>query len=80
VSRVIQIRDVPDDVHEALSAAASARGQSLSGYMRSEIEQLARRAQSVRHNAEVIRRAKAEVAGDLSRLDILAAIQEARGE
>jgi plasmid stability protein len=80
MSRVIHIRDVPDDVHEALTAAASARGQSLSAYMRTEIEQLARRARSVEHNAEVVRRAKAEIAADVPREAILAAIRESRGE
>ena len=33
VSRVIQIRDVPDDVHDALVEAAEAQGLSLTRYM-----------------------------------------------
>jgi plasmid stability protein len=38
----IQIRDVPDDVHATMRARAAAAGMSLSDYLRSEIEALAR--------------------------------------
>jgi hypothetical protein len=80
VSRVIQIRDVPDDVHEELRAAAEARGQSLTRYALAALEDAARRQRSVAHNAEVIRRAKAEIGADVSREAILEAVREARGE
>src|SRR3954454_3909524 len=65
VSRVIQIRDVPDDVHEELRAAAEARGQSLTRYALAALEDAVRRQRSVAHNAEVIRRAKAEIGADV---------------
>src|SRR3712207_1038747 len=80
VSRVIQIRDVPDDVHEALRAAAEARGQSLTRYALAALEDAVRRQRSVAHNAEVIRRAKAEIDADVSREAILEALREVRGE
>jgi hypothetical protein len=80
VGRVIQIRDVPDDVHEALRAAAKARGQSLTKFALAELEQAARRSQSAQRNAEVIRRAKTEIGADVPREAILAAIRESRGE
>ena len=80
VSRVIQIRDVPDDVHEELRAAAEARGQSLTRYALAALEDAARRQRSVAHNAEVIRRAKAEIGADVPREAILQAVREARGE
>ena len=77
---MIQIRDVPDDVHEALQAAARARGQSLTKFVLAELEQLARRSRSVQRNAEVIARAQAGVGGTVSREEILAAVRESRGE
>jgi hypothetical protein len=80
VSRVIQIRDVPDDVHEELRAAAEARGQSLTRYALAALEDAVRRQRSVAHNAEVIRRAKAEIGADVPREAILEAVHEARGE
>lgn len=42
--RVGQIRDVPDDVHDALRDAAEARGLSLTKYMLGEVERLAKEA------------------------------------
>jgi len=38
---LIQIRDVPDDVHRTLKARAAQRGTSLSEYLRSELERVA---------------------------------------
>ena len=80
VSRVIQIRDVPDDVHEELRAAAEARGQSLTRFALAALEEAVRRQRSVAHNSEVIRRAKAEIAAEVPREAILDALREARGE
>ena len=80
VSRVIQIRDVPDDVHEELRAAAEARGQSLTRYVLAALEDAVRRQRSIAHNAEVIRRAKAEIGAEVPREAILGALREARGE
>lgn len=34
MSKLIQIRDVPDDVHARLKARAAAQGESLNAYMR----------------------------------------------
>ena len=80
VSRVIQIRDVPDDMHEELRAAAEARGQSLTRYALAALEEAVRRHRSVAHNAEVIRRAKAEIAAEVPREAILEALRDVRGE
>ena len=80
VPRVIQIRDVPDDVHEELRAAAEARGQSLTRFALAALEEAVRRQRSVAHNSEVIRRAKAEIAAEVPREAILEALREARGE
>jgi plasmid stability protein len=39
----IQIRDIPDDIHEALQKRARAAGQSLQSYMREQVVELERR-------------------------------------
>ena len=38
---LIQIRDVPENVHRTLKARAAQRGTSLSEYLRSELERVA---------------------------------------
>lgn len=43
MARIIQVRDVPDDVHEALAARARAQGMSLSEYLRGELARMAAR-------------------------------------
>jgi antitoxin FitA len=39
---LIQIRDVPDDVHRTLKARAAAQGTSLSDYVLNEVMRVAR--------------------------------------
>ena len=79
MSRVIQIRDVPDDVHKALTDAAEAEGLSLTRFMLRELEHLAKRAEVVHANATVIRQTQAKVRGHVARGDILTALHEGRG-
>jgi plasmid stability protein len=40
---MIQVRHVPDDVHRRLKARAAASGQTLTDYLRIEIERLLER-------------------------------------
>lgn len=80
MSKVIHIRDVPDDVHDALSKAAQEQGLSLTRYMHRELEHLAKRDQAVRENTAIIRRTQAEVAGASDRATILAVLHEGRGD
>lgn len=80
MSRVIQIRDVPDEVHDALFEAAKSEGLSLTRYMLRELEHLAKRAQMVHNNADVIRETQARVRGRAGRDLILTALREGRGE
>ncbi len=61
MSKVIQIRNVPDNVHDLLIKAATSRGLSLTRYIRHELERLAKQAQLVQANAEIIRRTQAAV-------------------
>lgn len=43
MGRAIQIRDVPEDVHQTLRARAAAAGMSLSDYLLKEVTRLADR-------------------------------------
>lgn len=80
MSKVLQIRDVPDDVHDALAEAARARGLSLTRYMLHELEHLAKRAQVVHDNADVIRRTQSQVQGQPGRDTIMSVLHEGRGD
>ncbi len=78
--KVVQIRDVPDEVHNALAEAAQAQGLSLTKYVLRELEHLAQRPQVVRHNATTIRQTQQKVQGRPGREMILAVLHEGRGE
>jgi len=80
MSRVLQVRGLPDDVHDALQREAAARGQSLTRFVLTELEQLAGRAEVTRANAAEIKRIQAEVGAPTGRAEILTAIREGRGE
>jgi antitoxin FitA len=43
MSKMIQIRNVPDELHRTLKARAAKTGMTLSDYLLSEIEQIAER-------------------------------------
>lgn len=43
MTKMLQVRDVPDDVHEELRRRASAAGMSLSDFAGQELARLARR-------------------------------------
>ena len=47
----LQIRDVPDDVHQTLSGRAAARGQSLQSFLLTLVIDEARAEQDARLNA-----------------------------
>ena len=78
--RVIQIRDVPDDVHEVLAKAAEAEKLSLNRYVLRELEHLAHRAEAVELNARVITETRARIPNKVARSNILAAVQAGRDE
>lgn len=80
MARVIQIRNVSDDVHAALTEAARAQGLSLNRYVKRELEYLARRAQVVDANAAVIRRTQAAVRGSVDRDTILSVLHQGRND
>jgi len=66
---LIQIRDVPDDVHRTLKARAAARGTSLSDYVLREIMRVARTPTP----EELDERIRARGRAGVSSRDILAA-------
>jgi hypothetical protein len=80
MAKVIQIRDVPDDVRDALAAAADAEGLSLTGYVRRELEYVARRSQRVRDNAAVLRRTQRRVGARVDRDAILSELHGGRAD
>lgn len=80
MSKVIQIRGVPDDVHDALVECARAEGLSLTKYMLRELEHLARLPQAARDNAAAVRRTQEKVQGRADRKAILSGLHEGRGE
>lgn len=55
MSKMVQIRDVPDDIHALLIARAASEGRSLSEMLREEVTILARRPS----RAEVLKRIRA---------------------
>jgi len=73
VSKTIQVRDVPDDVHATLRARAAAAGQSLSDYVLHQLEGYARRPAL----ADVLERAQSR-SGSADLEDIVAVVRAAR--
>ena len=81
MSKVIQIRGVPDDVHRRLVEAADAEGQSLTVFLNQELTLIARRADLVWHNREVVLAGRANFgAAQLPPDEVVAAIDEGRRE
>lgn len=71
---LIQIRDVPDDVHRTLKARAAARGTSLSEYVLREVMRVARTPTP----EELDERIRSRGAADVTTEDILAAREGGR--
>lgn len=81
MAKVIQVRDVPDEVRDALAAAAAEEGLSLSRYVRRELEEIARRRAAIAHNERVLREAWETIGPtQVSPGDTLRAIHEGREE
>ena len=57
MSRMIQIRNVPDALHRRLKARAAREGRSLSGYLLAAIRELAERPTVEELRARLARRA-----------------------
>ena len=76
MSKMIQVRNVSDDVHRVLKATALAEGMSLSDYIKRELATIANQASF----EEIDARIRARGPSGLRRETILSALREARGD
>lgn len=77
MSKMIQIRNVPDDLHRQLKVRAAAAGMTLSDYIKRELDIRGRKS-TIR---EIRARSKGRSAGStLTTQDVVDAIREARGD
>ncbi len=73
MTKTLQVRDLPDDVHARLRSRAAAAGISLSEYVLRELVEVARRPEV----SDVLRRAD-ERSGGASVQDMVAAVRQGR--
>jgi predicted CopG family antitoxin len=77
MTKMIQIRNVPDDLHRELKMRAAAAGMSMSDYIKRELDRR-RRKSTIR---EIRERSRGRSAGStLTTQDVVDAIREARGD
>lgn len=77
MSKMIQIRNVPDDLHRALKMRAAAAGMSLSDYIKRELDRKSRKSTF----KEIRARSKGRSAGStLTSKDVVDTIREMRGD
>lgn len=76
MSKMIQVRNVPDDVHRALKASALAEGMSLSDYLKRELATIASQATFEEIDARIRERGPSGLRTET----ILSALREARGD
>lgn len=76
MSKMIQIRDVPDEVHRTLKVRAAAEGISLSDYIKRDLEELAKQATI----EDVFASARAYGESKVTAEEIVSVLREARGE
>jgi plasmid stability protein len=68
MSKMIQLRNVPDALHRSLKARAAMAGQSLSDYLLAEIKEIAERPTLAELRERLHRRKPAAVEFDTARL------------
>jgi antitoxin FitA len=77
MSKMIQIRNVPDDLHRELKMRAAAAGMSMSDYIKRELSRRSRKS-TIR---EIRARSKGRSAGStLTPQDVVDTIREMRGD
>lgn len=74
MSKMIQVRNVPEDVHRTLKARAAAAGMSLSDYIKRDLESAAARPTLEEIDARVSARGPSAVRAGT----VIAALREAR--
>jgi plasmid stability protein len=76
MSKMIQVRDVPEQVHGTLRARAAREGMSLSDFIKRELERTAERP-TMREWLELAKRAK-PIQARRSAVQVVRALREAR--
>lgn len=76
MSKMIQIRSVPDEVHRTLKVRAAEEGISLSDYIKRDLEELAKQLTI----EDVFARARARGPSRITTEEIVAGIRASRGE
>jgi plasmid stability protein len=76
MSKMIQVRNVPDDVHRTLKVRAAAEGISLSDYIKRDLEELAKQMTI----EDVFARARARGPSGITTEEIVEGIRASRGE
>ena len=76
MSKMIQVRDVPDQVHSTLKARAAREGMSLSDFIKNELERTAERP-TMREWLETTRQAK-PIATKRSAAQVVRELRDAR--
>jgi antitoxin FitA len=77
MSKMIQIRNVPDDLHRELKMRAAAAGMSLSDYIKRELDRRSRKSTI----KEIVARGKERSAEwNLTTQEIVDTIREGRGD
>lgn len=76
MSKMIQVRNVPDEMHRALKMSAAAEGMSLSDYIKRELGGVTAKASFEEIDARVRARGPSKV----KRETILRILRESRGE
>jgi len=61
MSKMIQLRNVPDELHRRLKARAAANGQTLSDYLIAEVRASAERPTAAEIRSRLLERAPAKV-------------------
>jgi hypothetical protein len=77
MSKMIQIRNVPDDLHRALKMRAAAAGMNLSDYIKRELDRKSRKSTIKEIGARASGRSDNST---LTTQDIVDIIREARGD
>jgi antitoxin FitA len=76
MSKMIQVRNVPDDVHRALKVRAAAEGMTLSDYIKRELGYIAGKSKL----EEIVARSEAHGPSGLDTKTIVELIRESRGD
>jgi len=74
--KMIQVRNVPDDVHRTLKIRAASEGISLSDYIKRDLEELAKQATI----EEVFADARARGESGITAEEIVSDLRQMRGE